>query len=31
VLKTETGVEGKEIENLRAKIRAEGEIRERAG
>ena len=31
VLKTETGVEGKEVEKLRSKIRAEEEIRERAG
>ena len=31
VLKTETGVERKEIEALRSRIRAEGEIREQAG
>ena len=30
VLKTETGVEGKEVEKLRSKMRAEEEIRERA-
>jgi hypothetical protein len=31
VLKTETGVEWGELDNLRAKIRSDGELRERAG